>query len=583
MPIVVCPQCEVAILPGDDFRICEACRRNYHLGHPCPAHPRARMLTRRPGDVWPSRVAPPRAVPATPRPPGVSVPGLTAAAVALLLLWFLVSSVSAPSVGVVQRGSEAPPSAAPNFSPLLLRPDQVILPDAEMPLSGLQVAVDSGHPTNGFGRIWRSQVGDYREVDLRVYVLAPSVLASAQMARLGNCPWTPPGQQSTATSAGTETWRFSVAPASSTEIRIGQEVGESAKACEYRWAGYLPYVVYTSAMRNVITEVGIAPRTGTTSASAAAAAAATIAFVQFRILDRLASVGALSPQAPRAPSRAGTSTSSPTPSPRPTAPPVTQPPATPPPDSGFHARYFSESSFLQATRGQVFEFAIGYENVGSRPWRRGVVGEQAILGTASPLSNTTAAAQGWSVNWPSPAVYAVQSTDLVAPQQVGFFVFRVRVPANAPLGLMRFYMRPAIEGVQWMEDQGAYFVLSVVQTPVPTPPPTPVPTQTPRPTVASYASVASDRATTRVGESFGVAFIGFPAGWETYLVSSTDPNGKPVPIVSFDSVPIRLATGTYFTRSLRFDPNRGPYALGTYTLRFLLNSVPYDTTIKLVQ
>jgi hypothetical protein len=123
---------------------------------------------------------------------------------------------------------------------------------------------------------------------------------------------------------------------------------------------------------------------------------------------------------------------------------------------GFHAAYFSESDFLARSPGQTGQFAVGYTNTGDQAWVSGAANQQANLGTAAPLNNTTDFTAGWASGWLSANRYTAQNAALVAPGQIGFFIYNFTVPTNAAAGEHRFYGRPVIDGVTFMEDYGYY-------------------------------------------------------------------------------------------------------------------------------
>ena len=130
--------------------------------------------------------------------------------------------------------------------------------------------------------------------------------------------------------------------------------------------------------------------------------------------------------------------------------------------TGFHTVYFGESSFLALPRGQSGQFAVGFTNTGDQPWVKGIAGQQASLATAAPLDNTTDFSAGWANGWLSPNRYAAQQATLVAPGQVGYFVYSITVPTGAPFGEHRFWGRPSIDGVGFLEDVGYYQSVTVV-------------------------------------------------------------------------------------------------------------------------
>lgn len=133
-------------------------------------------------------------------------------------------------------------------------------------------------------------------------------------------------------------------------------------------------------------------------------------------------------------------------------------------EAGFHAAYFSESSFLSLTRGQTGQFSVGFSNTGDQAWVKSTAGQAVSLHTAAPLDNATDSAAGWASGWSAPNIYAKQLSDLVAPGQVGFFVYNVTVPAAAALGAHTFYGRPVVDGVGPLEDYGYYQIATIVSS-----------------------------------------------------------------------------------------------------------------------
>ncbi len=126
--------------------------------------------------------------------------------------------------------------------------------------------------------------------------------------------------------------------------------------------------------------------------------------------------------------------------------------------SGFHAAYFSESSFLSLSQGQTGQLSVGYSNTGDLGWTKGSSTSQASLQTRN--GDTSLSTAGWASGWVSSTVYANQANDLVAPGQVGFFVYNVVVPANAAQGEQKFTGIPWAAGAA-MEDYGYYQSVTV--------------------------------------------------------------------------------------------------------------------------
>ena len=125
-------------------------------------------------------------------------------------------------------------------------------------------------------------------------------------------------------------------------------------------------------------------------------------------------------------------------------------------DAGFHSRWVSESPFPTVDPGQTTPgMTITFRNAGTRSWRRGVVGEQATLGING--DDRTLAAYG--VSWPTPDRPAIQTEAVVAPGQNATFTFAMRGPATP--GTYQLHLRPVVDGVTWMEDEGVFMYITV--------------------------------------------------------------------------------------------------------------------------
>jgi hypothetical protein len=125
---------------------------------------------------------------------------------------------------------------------------------------------------------------------------------------------------------------------------------------------------------------------------------------------------------------------------------------------------------------------VAYYNTGSRGWVAGRIGETAYLGTSGPEpGQDRPSALGGdgtfgspNTAWPRYNRLAVQPSAYVGPGQVAWFQFMVKAPAVP--GTYRVGLRPLIEGAQWMEDYGVFWVvtvpadaLAVVPSPTPGP------------------------------------------------------------------------------------------------------------------
>ena len=158
-------------------------------------------------------------------------------------------------------------------------------------------------------------------------------------------------------------------------------------------------------------------------------------------------------------------------------------PGIPPPASlpagipGFHATWYGQSGYMSLCPGDTSVATVAYYNTGSRGWVANRAGEMAFLGTSGPEpgadqasilggdgTNGTAA-----TNWPRYNRVASQPADYVGPGQVAWFQFTVKAP-TVP-GVYVVGLRPVIEGTQWMEDIGVFWVVWVKNPDGTMPPP----------------------------------------------------------------------------------------------------------------
>lgn len=126
----------------------------------------------------------------------------------------------------------------------------------------------------------------------------------------------------------------------------------------------------------------------------------------------------------------------------PTAPLVRAPFAVPP-LSAYGAAFESQAPFPTALPGGAVEWVVALRNTGSVGWYRGYEGAQVSL----------ALADGTGV--------AVQSTDYVAPGQVGWFVVRLR--ARAETGTYTVPLLPRVDGRGPLPDLGIHAVVTVTK------------------------------------------------------------------------------------------------------------------------
>ena len=130
-----------------------------------------------------------------------------------------------------------------------------------------------------------------------------------------------------------------------------------------------------------------------------------------------------------------------------------------PPDSGYHSRWTAQSPDPIVTAGEETTLVVALENTGSRGWRRGVADQQTTLGTSDPQD---AEHPELAADWLSASRVTSTTTEYVGPGEVGWFAFAVRAPSSA--GEYRLGLRPLVEGVSWLEDDGIFFTIHVRPT-----------------------------------------------------------------------------------------------------------------------
>jgi hypothetical protein len=127
---------------------------------------------------------------------------------------------------------------------------------------------------------------------------------------------------------------------------------------------------------------------------------------------------------------------------------------------GFHSRWAGQSAPGTLAPGQLVDLEVRLLNVGTEDWVRGEIGREARLGSNGPLDNSRDHDAGVLL---TPIVgqsrFATTSEATVLPAEVGTFAMRLRAPLS--VGTHRVYVRPVIDGVIWMEDQGIYIDLTV--------------------------------------------------------------------------------------------------------------------------
>ena len=148
-------------------------------------------------------------------------------------------------------------------------------------------------------------------------------------------------------------------------------------------------------------------------------------------------------------------------------------PGIPPPASvpsgipGFHAAWYGQSGYMTLCPGDTATAVVAMYNSGSFGWVKGVMGQVAYLGTWNPIPGqdqpSVLGGDGQlgspNTGWPRYNRVAIQPADYVGPNQISWFQFGIRAPLTP--GTYDLYIRPLIEGAQWMEDYGIFWRFTV--------------------------------------------------------------------------------------------------------------------------
>jgi uncharacterized protein YkwD len=124
-------------------------------------------------------------------------------------------------------------------------------------------------------------------------------------------------------------------------------------------------------------------------------------------------------------------------------------------DPDYHTTFYGQSAFPTVGPGETAEWVIAFTNTGRTGWA--LTDATAVrLGTWSPQDSPSVLA---SPAWIAPNRPAQQTTTWVGPGQQAWF--RVQLQAPTAPGMYRLHVRPVIDGIEWLENAGAYVDVTV--------------------------------------------------------------------------------------------------------------------------
>ena len=124
-------------------------------------------------------------------------------------------------------------------------------------------------------------------------------------------------------------------------------------------------------------------------------------------------------------------------------------------DRAFASAWVSQDPLPRIARGTLATVTVRVRNRGTSAWVRGTPSE-ARLGI--PGDDTVYQQLGLADGWVLGSRPAVQAERNVAPSEVATFTFRVR---GAIPGTFLIRLRPVVDGVAWLDDDGIYAVVGV--------------------------------------------------------------------------------------------------------------------------
>ena len=122
--------------------------------------------------------------------------------------------------------------------------------------------------------------------------------------------------------------------------------------------------------------------------------------------------------------------------------------------SDLDSAWIDQTAPPQLSVGAEATITFKFRNTGKVAWARGT-GSEASLAFVGSNANFD---PKMAVNWPQPGKPAVQSEDVVAPNEVGTFSFKVK---GVTAGTYRIDVRPVVVAVGPMRDQGVYTEVTV--------------------------------------------------------------------------------------------------------------------------
>jgi hypothetical protein len=115
--------------------------------------------------------------------------------------------------------------------------------------------------------------------------------------------------------------------------------------------------------------------------------------------------------------------------------------------AALHSRWYTQTVSPIIDVGETGDVTLQFRNIGQTAWIRGTASEIRLGEIGRPLPTEM------KVDWPLPNRPAIQVEPVVHVQQVATFTFKV---GGVAPGVYRLMLRPVVDGVAWLEDEGVF-------------------------------------------------------------------------------------------------------------------------------
>lgn len=133
-------------------------------------------------------------------------------------------------------------------------------------------------------------------------------------------------------------------------------------------------------------------------------------------------------------------------------------------DAGFHSKWVAQTPWPSGNPGdKATPITLSFRNTGQLTWVKGLAGQEVRLGIVGD-DNSWAP---YGLSWPLSNRVALMNEASVGTGAIATFTFALTFPQTP--GSYPLRLRPVVDGVTWLEDEGVYVLVSVLgDTRVPT-------------------------------------------------------------------------------------------------------------------